>query len=248
MTTNDAMQSTEVRHAAEDGQFAPNTATAGSTASGPGLAPGASVVVQIFQIQTNTTPGNSTINIKETVNTSIGFTSFQVTTFPTGFYFNGLTATVQSGSALVPVAQVLTGATVTLVWNSSVVDTNSFIIYYSSASQGQQTATPTTLGEWTSSPLTSDTVFTVVVTVSVEGGQPLTASMSTAVAVQNPNLIAAVLRMAPETSDQEIAWLLGENVLRVWDKAEKVRDTLKYKKPCEQIWEGRKPWKFDLVV
>ena len=63
-----------------------------------------------------------------------------------------------------------------------------------------------------------------------------------------PNLIAAVLRMAPKTSDQEIAGLLGENVLRVWDKAEKVRDTLKYKKPCEQIWEGRKPWKFDLVV
>ena len=86
-----------------------------ATGSSVSLAPGASVVVQIFQIQTNTTPGNSTINIKETVNTSIGFTSFQVTTFPTGFYFNGLAATVQSGSALVPVAQVLTGATVTLV-------------------------------------------------------------------------------------------------------------------------------------
>ena len=170
-----------------------------ATGSSVSLAPGASVVVQIFQIQTNTTPGNSTINIKETVNTSIGFTSFQVTTFPTGFYFNGLTATVQSGSALVPVAQVLTGATVTLVWNSSVVDTNSFIIYYSSASQGQQTATPTTLGEWTSSPLTSDTVFTVVVTVSVEGGQPLTASMSTAVAVQNPSLIAAAINTGQAT-------------------------------------------------
>ena len=60
-----------------------------------------------------------------------------------------------------------------------------------------------------------------------------------------PNLIAAVLRMAPRTSDEEIAGLLGENVLRVWKKAEKVSESLKSRKPSEEIWEGRQLWKFE---
>jgi hypothetical protein len=149
------------------------------------------VVVQISQIQTNPTPGNGTIIVKETVNSTIGIANFQITTFAPGFFFQDLAATVPSGSALVPVAQVLTGTAVTLVWNSSIVDVNAFTIYYSNASQGQQTATPTVPGEWTSPPLTCDSVFTVVVTLGEEEGQLLTASLSTAVAVQNPSLIAA---------------------------------------------------------
>jgi len=54
-----------------------------------------------------------------------------------------------------------------------------------------------------------------------------------------PNLIAAVLRMAPRTRDEEIAGLLGENVLRVWEKAEKVGDSLKSDRPSEDLWDGR---------
>ena len=61
-----------------------------------------------------------------------------------------------------------------------------------------------------------------------------------------PNLIAAVLRMAPETTDTEIAGLLGENLLRVWEKAEKVRDSLKSEKPSEAIWDGRRLWDYGL--
>ena len=61
-----------------------------------------------------------------------------------------------------------------------------------------------------------------------------------------PNLVAAVLRMAPETTDEEINAFLGENVLRVWEKAETVRDQMKSSKPSEAIWEGREPWKFEL--
>lgn len=172
---------------------------AGSSVS---LTAGASVVVQIYQIKTNPTPGNSTINIKETVGNTVGFTSFSVTTFPAGFYFNSLAVMVHSGSALVPVAQVMSGTNVTLVWNSSVVDTGAFVIYYSSASQGQQTATTQTVGEWTPTPpvpLTSDTVFTVVVTVPTNGGQPLTASLSTMVSVQNPSLVAAAINTGQAT-------------------------------------------------
>ena len=59
-----------------------------------------------------------------------------------------------------------------------------------------------------------------------------------------PNLVAAVLRLAPDTKDEDIAGFLGENVLRVWEKVEKVSKSLKSKKPCEDIWKGRKPWKF----
>lgn len=156
------------------------------------LPAGASVVVQIFGFQTLPIPGNSTLDIKELiVSLPPAYCSFVVSTFPTGFYFNGLAATVTKGSSLVPVAQVNTGSTVTLSWNSSVVDAGDFIIYYSTAANGQQTEHPADIGEWTSPPLSSDTVFTVAVTVSAEGGQPLTASMSTSVSVQNPSLVAA---------------------------------------------------------
>jgi hypothetical protein len=163
----------------------PSTGTAGT------IEAGASLVVKIAQIQTNTTPCNTVVKIKEIVDSTPGFTSFQVTTFPAGFYLNGLTATIRSGSALVPVAQVDTGSKVILVWNSSVVDPGSFEIYYSNASLGQQHSVPTQNGEWTSPELTSDTVFTVLVTVHTEVGEPLTASMTTAISVQNPSLIAA---------------------------------------------------------
>ena len=61
-----------------------------------------------------------------------------------------------------------------------------------------------------------------------------------------PNLVAAVLRMAPETTDDQIAGFLGENVLRVWEKAEQVKEKLKNAKPCEELWDGRKLWGWSL--
>jgi membrane dipeptidase len=54
-----------------------------------------------------------------------------------------------------------------------------------------------------------------------------------------PNLIAEVLREAPETTDEEMKGFLGENVLRVWEKAEKVRDDLRAERPSEDLWDGR---------
>ena len=156
------------------------------------LPAGASVVVQIFGFQTMPVPGNSTLDIKELiVSLPPAYCSFIVSTFPTGFYFNGLAASVANGSTLTPIAQVNTGSTVTLTWNSSVVDSDAFTIYYSNAVNGQQTEHPADIGEWTSPALSSDTVFTVAVTISAQGGQPLTASMSTGVSVQNPSLVAA---------------------------------------------------------
>jgi hypothetical protein len=159
------------------------------TGSSVAIAPGASVVVEIYNFPTIHNPGSSIINIKETAG-GVRFTSFQVTTFPTGFHFYGLSATVEQGSQLVPVAQVGAGNPVTLVWYSSVVDLASVTIYYSDPVRGQRTVTPSIVGLWTSPPLSADTVFTVVITVSVAGGSPLTAALSTSVAVQNPALVA----------------------------------------------------------
>lgn len=91
------------------------------TGSSVSVAPGASIVIEIYNFPTVENPGTTKIDVKETAG-AIGFTSFLVTTFPSAFYFNGLSATVVNGSQLTPVAQVVTGSTVTLVWNSSVVD------------------------------------------------------------------------------------------------------------------------------
>ena len=162
------------------------------------LAANASVVVQIYNFATVENPGNTQVTIKEVAGKT-GFTNFQVTTFPSGFYFSGLSATVVSGSQLVPVAQVGAGSPVILVWNSSVTDVTSITIYYSSAAEGQRTATLTDSGFWTSPALTTDTVFTVVVTVTVEGGTPLSGALSTSVVIQNPQLIAASLQAGTAT-------------------------------------------------
>ena len=145
------------------------------------------MAIQIHGFQTNTTPGVPTIEIIEATNER-RTTSFTVTIFPWGFAFSDLVAKVRDGNQLKPVVQVDNGCPVTLTWHGSVVDTGSYTIYYSN-SQGQQTATPTTLGEWASPSLTADTVFTLVVTTQTFGPQ-LTASMSIAVAVKKPDLVA----------------------------------------------------------
>jgi hypothetical protein len=47
-------------------------------------------------------------------------------------------------------------------------------------------------------------------------------------------------------ADEQIAGLLGENLLRVWEKVEDVRDSLKGRKPSEDIWNGRNPSKYGM--
>lgn len=157
--------------------------------SGP-LKEGQSLVVQIYSFQTIIAPATASIVIKEKIGGKTSTGGFDVTTYPYGFYFNGLIATVQSGGNYVPVAQVVNPSKVTLVWNSSVVDSGAFTIYYSNATQGQREVSPEYAGQWTSREITSDTVFTVSVTVITTGGAPLTAAMSVSVAVQNPDLVA----------------------------------------------------------
>ncbi|MER6510575.1 hypothetical protein ABT158_27405 [Nonomuraea sp. NPDC001636] len=95
--------------------------------------------------------------------------------------------------SLVPVSQVGYVDSVTLIWNCSVVDTEkAFTVYYSSAA-GQGSVVELRNSGWTSRRLFCDTVFTVVVDVVGPTGAPLTAAMSTTVAVQDPDLVATSL-------------------------------------------------------
>jgi Chaperone of endosialidase len=150
---------------------------------------GGSVVVQIYDFPINIVPGTSTVQIKEDTAKGIALPSFTVTTFPWGFAFSDLTANVPDNSGWKPVAQVEKTKSVTLFWHGSVLDVGSYTIYYSD-SQGQQTRTPTKFGEWTSHGLTEDTVFTLGVSTNNSVGEPLQASMSVAVAVSEPDLVA----------------------------------------------------------
>jgi hypothetical protein len=156
------------------------------------LAAGASLYVEIYDFQTVELPDTSTVTVEEVVDGGDPvYTFFAISTFPAGFFFDGLAVNVRSGSALVPVAQVATGTGVTLTWNSSVVDTASQTVFWSSATEGQQHDTPKKLGQWDSPLLVSDTQFVVVVKATSVGDEPLTASLATSVAVQNPTIVAA---------------------------------------------------------
>ena len=159
--------------------------------AGASLGAGASVVLTIYEVPTVLSPGTTTIEIKEIIGSTPNFTSILVTMFPYGFYFNGLAAHVQKGSGLFPVAQVALNELIKLVWNSSANKPDPFTILYSSATQGQQTARPSKIDEWDLPPLTSDTVFTLVMAVTSTGGQTLTLSMSTTVSVLKPALVAS---------------------------------------------------------
>jgi cytoskeletal protein CcmA (bactofilin family) len=167
------------------------TPATGSTAT---LAAGAAVYVEIYDFQTVQVPSTSTVLVTETIGTGDpAFTNIGVSTFPDGFFFDSLTVNTGAASALVPVAQVDNGTAITLSWNVSIVDPAKQTVYWSSATAGQQHATPAKLGEWSTppdAPLTSDTVFVVVVKASGDGDEPLTASLATAVSVRNPGLVA----------------------------------------------------------
>jgi len=163
------------------------------------IAKGKSVAVQIYGFTTNKTPGTPTIEIKEAIGSGSATpcapperatTSFTVTIFPWGFAFSDLVANVRVGGALTPIAQVDRTQPVILTWQSSVVDTSSYTVYCST-NQGQQTYPVSTPGEWTTPTLlTADTVFTLVVSVKNTAGVKLYSSMSLAVAVTNPDLVA----------------------------------------------------------
>ncbi|MEU1391946.1 MULTISPECIES: hypothetical protein [unclassified Nonomuraea] len=167
------------------------------------IAPGGSVYLQLYEMKTVPEAGTTTISILEETGAQPPWndasTDIQVTTFPYGFYFNGLTATTEQDGSLVPVSQVGYGDSVTLIWNCSVVDTQkAFTVYYSSAA-GQGTVEELRNSSWTSRRLFCDTVFTVVVDVVGPTGAPLTAAMSTTVAVQDPDLVATSLTAGSAT-------------------------------------------------
>ncbi|MDU9050407.1 MAG: tail fiber domain-containing protein [Candidatus Electrothrix sp. Rat3] len=156
----------------------------------------ASVVLQLYDLQTVSSPGNTNITITEKIGTAQRANGdFQVSVFPSNFFFDGLVANITNGSQLTPVAQVSNGGVVTLTWNSTVADLANITIYWSDPNKDQQSASPTENSQWVSPELTFDTVFTVVATAHVENGQSMTLSRSVAVSVQNPDIYASFLKV-----------------------------------------------------
>ena len=175
------------------------------------LESGASLVLQIYDFTTNTTPCAATIEIQETIGSDVGGTSFQVTTFPMGFYFNSLRVTTLQGSADVAVAQVPLNQSVTLFWNASVLDAGAATVFQSNV-DGQQSFTPTIIGKWTTpGGLQTHTIFTVqIVTTATPGGVPLVASLSTAIAVQDSVIVASTLTV---NGDSVLTGMVNTGVL-----------------------------------
>jgi hypothetical protein len=192
----------------------PGTITSGTaqyvlgpkTGSSVTLAAGDAVAIELSSILTNTAPGTAPVSVVELTGSGPkrGDTSFEITTFPAGFFFAGLTASVYVDSTLVPVAQVPAGTQVTLTWNASVLDTAGVAILYGTAG-GQVSVQPTLVGEWTMPPpgVTADTVFTVVVGATFNGVS-YSASESIAVGVSAPALVGATLDITDGTQTVSI--------------------------------------------
>lgn len=62
-----------------------------------------------------------------------------------------------------------------------------------------------------------------------------------------PALLKAILDRG--ATEEQLAKLAGENILRVWSDVEKVRDDMKEEGvlPVEDVWEGRTWWRYDGV-
>ncbi|SBS33277.1 hypothetical protein MSP8886_02701 [Marinomonas spartinae] len=159
-----------------------------------------SLVLQLFGMTTMSSSGNSNITITETLaQQNPTHCDFQVSTFPTNFYFDGLCAVVKDGSEYKPVAEVDSGSTITLLWNTSVVDANNITIRYSTPFSGQTKINPESSNseqwEWESPALTRDTVFTVEVKGQVDNGQPVRLSRNIAVAVNGSQIPKGAILM-----------------------------------------------------
>jgi hypothetical protein len=141
------------------------------------------------------------VTVKEKLTTGTSYTSFQVTTFPYGFFFRSLTVAVPvpGGGGFMPTSQVPYNTPVTLLWSSSVVDPEYFAIFYSS-NQGQQEVFPTKAGEWVSPPLVCDTVFTVEVKMTLFNREVVTTSLAAAVSVTPQDLSASSLTVSGATT------------------------------------------------
>lgn len=60
-----------------------------------------------------------------------------------------------------------------------------------------------------------------------------------------PKLLTAILDRG--ATEEQLAKVVGENMLRVWTDVARVRDAMKAEGvlPVEDVWEGRQWWRYD---
>lgn len=166
-----------------------------------------SITVLLYQIATNNATGTSLITITETIHGEPATTTqFTLTTFPYSFFFNNLT---------ISTPQISKMGTVTLNWQSSVKELNAFTIWYSDRSTAQpQSVVPTTLGTWTSPPLTSDTTFIVKVQTTSAGGQPISEALSTSVVVTNSDFGTMSAQTITTVGDVTVGGIMSAQTIK----------------------------------
>lgn len=174
------------------------------------VAPGDVIMAQLETLTINEAIGAAVLTITEsTLNQDdqpqSSTIDFAVVKYPLGFYLDSLTVNVSDGASLTPVAQVAAGTDVVLAWNGSDTSPANYTVYYSSASGQGSAPLQGSASEWSSSAagvtLTCDTVFTVVLNTTV-GTATVPCSLTAAVSVQNPDLVANSLMVGASGSAQ----------------------------------------------
>jgi hypothetical protein len=157
-----------------------------------------SVIFRFSNIPVSLLVGMTKLVVQEETDSGEGSLAFELAKFPYDFYFGGLVAT--SADKDEPVVQVPYGGAVTLEWDGSITDPSAYSVLYSSNDGQIVKKNVHTVGQWTSDSLVNDTVFAVQVQATDAGGEPVTYTLSTAVAVQRPDLSVGRLAVAGPAS------------------------------------------------
>ena len=198
-----------------------NTYTLLPSDSGTGeLAPGDSVVLTFTHVPINQTLGTTTLSVVERTSLGSGSVQYALSKFPYGFYFTNLTVVNPQTGAVV--SQVARTQPVRLTWEGSVLEPTAYTVYYSTAA-GQQTGSLSVINQWDLPNVYEDTVFNVQVTASDDSGQPVTHTLTTNVAVAQPDLSVTSIDLGGQDLATELATmtrsLVPKGTIAMWSGA-----------------------------
>ncbi len=137
------------------------------------------VVFEFYNIPINQQPGTVQLTVNETSDSTPRSAQFNTAKFPYGFYL---------GNLVPDTPMVSDGDTATLTWVGSSDATYTM-------KWADQSADVTNVRTWTSPPLTADTAFLLLASVTA-GGDTVTAGRSTSVMVTDPELSASTIQVS----------------------------------------------------
>jgi hypothetical protein len=181
------------------------------------LAAGDSIILTFAGVPINGALGTTVLAVVEKTSLGGGATSYALSKFPYGFSFGNLRVTDPQTQAVL--SQVPHGSSIRLLWDGSVTETAPYKVFYSSAS-GQQPASLTTVNQWDLAQVFEDAIFNVVVTVDDRAGQSVTHSLTTSVAVAQPDLSVTSINLGGQDLAGELATmtksLVPKGTIAMW--------------------------------